>query len=150
MYGPTERSVSQSLVFAPRNAAAVAWAATQGGWVGYLGDLNAEEQSTGIILAMLQKGTSSWPAAAAAAGAPTEQSSAAAESAAAAAGSGEGRARACRVCRVSADGDVVLMRCSRCRSKADMYCSRACQKADWGRHKQGCQPVSAQDRNSES
>lgn len=52
----------------------------------------------------------------------------------------------CSVCRVSAsstDDAVIkkLLKCGRCRTK--LYCSRACQKADWARHKLACRPAFA-------
>lgn len=67
-------------------------------------------------------------------------------SAAAAAAAGDDRAgtgsgQSCRVCGIKAGASVTLMRCSRCKAKTDWYCSRDCQKADWGRHKKGCTPA---------
>jgi hypothetical protein len=42
------------------------------------------------------------------------------------------------VCGSKAGGSVKLQRCSRCKSADDWYCSRDCQKKDWGRHKRNC------------
>lgn len=50
----------------------------------------------------------------------------------------------CRMCGarpmavVGSAQPAKLFKCSRCRSATDRYCSRACQKADWARHKHAC------------
>lgn len=61
LYTPGAESVTQSLVFAPTpvadtNEAAVALApCSGGGWVGYVGDVNGEEETSAVVLAMAQK-----------------------------------------------------------------------------------------------
>ncbi|PIL27060.1 hypothetical protein GSI_10199 [Ganoderma sinense ZZ0214-1] len=42
----------------------------------------------------------------------------------------------CRKCAKEEAGDLTLLRCSRC--KTTLYCSEACQKADWKAHKLQC------------
>lgn len=43
----------------------------------------------------------------------------------------------CRECGASkANGGGMLLRCGRCRKRT--YCSKQCQKADWGKHKRSC------------
>lgn len=42
----------------------------------------------------------------------------------------------CTSCELPATPGCTLSKCSRC--KAVIYCSRACQLADWTDHKQGC------------
>ncbi|KDQ08531.1 hypothetical protein BOTBODRAFT_191674 [Botryobasidium botryosum FD-172 SS1] len=58
VYGPTEQSITQSLVFAPEQItdfqeAPVVFAKVGKGYLGYNGDVNAEEGSTKVILAMM-------------------------------------------------------------------------------------------------
>jgi hypothetical protein len=58
IYSPTEESRVESLVFHPEkikgvNEAPVAFAKVGRGWVGYVGDVNNEEGSHTVILAML-------------------------------------------------------------------------------------------------
>lgn len=63
VFGPGEETWTQSMVWAPEHmghqpgVAAAAFAATQGGHVGYVGDVNWEEASGEIVLAMLQHST---------------------------------------------------------------------------------------------
>jgi hypothetical protein len=46
------------------------------------------------------------------------------------------------VCGARVEGEVTqLMRCSRCKGAADLYCSRTCFAADWPRHKKSCKPA---------
>jgi len=57
IYRPTEASVTQSHVFAPEyvddlSQAAVAYQKVGNGWLGYVGDVNSEEGSTAVIVAM--------------------------------------------------------------------------------------------------
>jgi hypothetical protein len=68
----------------------------------------------------------------------------AAATAAAAAGSSSSRA-GCRVCGATTrqDGNTKLHQCSRCKDKGCLYCSPACQKQDWPRHKQTCTPAAS-------
>jgi hypothetical protein len=60
VFGPGEGSYTQSLVWAPKHVghqpgvAAAAFAATQGGHVGYVGDVNGEPLTAVVVLAMLQ------------------------------------------------------------------------------------------------
>ena len=76
-----------------------------------------------------QECTHSQPAAAAA---PTEPTPAAAQ---------PNASEPNRSCRACAARDVSLKKCSVC--LAVRYCSAACQKADWRRHKGECQPAAA-------
>ncbi|THX85995.1 hypothetical protein D6D04_01652 [Aureobasidium pullulans] len=56
IYSPREDSMTQSRVFAPRAAdteqTPVAWVGIEKGWLGYVGDVNGEEGSDSVILAM--------------------------------------------------------------------------------------------------
>lgn len=57
VYLPTAESKLESLVFTAESIedheqTPVAWARVGEGWVGYVGDVNAEEESDGVILAM--------------------------------------------------------------------------------------------------
>lgn len=58
IYAPSEDSYTQSMVFAPESAdsnqAAVALGRASGGWVGYVGDVNGEEETSDIILTILK------------------------------------------------------------------------------------------------
>jgi hypothetical protein len=44
----------------------------------------------------------------------------------------------CFTCQKAADKDTVMKRCSKCRKA--YYCSVACQKKDWNKHKLECKP----------
>jgi MYND finger len=54
--------------------------------------------------------------------------------------------KVCIVCRKT-ESDCMsttgksLQKCSACSSSSERYCSRECQKIDWKRHKQTCQPA---------
>lgn len=59
LYAPNEQSRTQSMFFIPRGVnhswrTSVCWTKTvcQGGWLGYVGDVNCEKESTAIILSM--------------------------------------------------------------------------------------------------
>jgi hypothetical protein len=56
-YVATDRSVVESLVFPPGPVdlleTSVAFARLQNGWIGYVGDVNGEEETTAIVLKML-------------------------------------------------------------------------------------------------
>ncbi|KAF8459877.1 hypothetical protein BDZ91DRAFT_766669 [Kalaharituber pfeilii] len=56
IYRPTKDSVVQSLVFAPEKVdslqAAIAFGRVGRGWLGWVGDVNGEEETTKVILAM--------------------------------------------------------------------------------------------------
>eukprot|EP00775_Hariotina_reticulata_P001174 gene1174-biopygen2375 len=53
----------------------------------------------------------------------------------------DGSGCSCRSCGRKASGSVQLMRCGRCKSSVDWYCSQECQRRDWRRHKLQCRPV---------
>jgi hypothetical protein len=61
LYAPGSDSVTQSLVFAPRSVAGAEEAAvalapvSSGSWVGYVGDVNGEQHTSAILLAMVQQ-----------------------------------------------------------------------------------------------
>jgi hypothetical protein len=59
VYAPTDDSRIQSHVFAPTkitnlSAAPVVYTQIGSGFLGYIGDVNAEEETTSVILAMLR------------------------------------------------------------------------------------------------
>jgi hypothetical protein len=58
---------------------------------------------------------------------------------------GSGSRSGCRVCGATTrqDGKTKLLQCSRCKDKGCLYCSAACQKQDWPRHKQTCVPAAS-------
>ncbi|KAF8535384.1 hypothetical protein BDD12DRAFT_855523 [Trichophaea hybrida] len=114
IYHPTGASNTQSLVFSSQpvkdlSQAAVAYQKVGNGWLGYVGDVNSEKESTAVVMAMcgLVKGD------------------------------------ACYVCGEITSGEEKkpLLSCSRCHKAA--YCSQACQKKDWKRHKAVCRASTA-------
>lgn len=60
IYVPDERSATQSLVFASRGVdqsqSPVCWKKLGEGWLGYVGDVNGEDESTAVILTMCNLG----------------------------------------------------------------------------------------------
>jgi hypothetical protein len=56
VYTPTEDSRTASLVFAPSlSETPVTYTRVGSGFLGYIGDVNAEEETTGVSLAMLRQ-----------------------------------------------------------------------------------------------
>jgi hypothetical protein len=82
-------------------------------------------------------------AAAAAAGSATGTSSTPESSSNPGSSSNSSSNHACRVCGsvTRHDGNAKLLRCTICKDKGCLYCSPACQKQDWPRHKQTCVPA---------
>lgn len=144
VYTPDSSSVTQSMVFAPHAAAhdqaAVAFgpAGLPGstGYVGYAGDVNGEEETSTIVLAMAQwahRHVRDVAGASTTANDAVVGSSSSSNSGAAAASDHE-----CAECGKS---PVHLMRCSQC--KAVYYCSKECQRQGWkAGHKALCKPCS--------
>lgn len=60
VYIPDERSRTQSMVFSSevvdQTQSPVCWAKVEKGWLGYVGDVNCEEESTAVTLAMCNVG----------------------------------------------------------------------------------------------
>jgi hypothetical protein len=54
-----------------------------------------------------------------------------------------GSKHCCHVCGSTTrhDGKAKLLKCTVCKDKDCLYCSPACQKQDWSRHKQTCTPA---------
>jgi hypothetical protein len=57
VYGSTSQSLTQSMVFAPSpvdlSEAPVVYTRVEQGFLGYIGDVNGEDESTNVILSML-------------------------------------------------------------------------------------------------
>ncbi|KAI4216994.1 MAG: hypothetical protein LQ349_009084 [Xanthoria aureola] len=125
VYVPLEQSRTESRVFPPtavdQEQTPAAFSQYGSGWIGYIGDVNNEEGSRSLLMALLDLATST-DTSAASKGRSSNSSSTITTS----------PIIGCSIC-----GQLTpMMKCGRCHTTR--YCSTDCQKADWKEHKIYC------------
>lgn len=146
VYVPHEQSRTQSRVFAPtavdQGQTPAAFSKHGSGWIGYIGDVNNEEGSRSLVMALLGKsnprrsGTTVTPICILTSSdlATSTDTSAASKRRSSSSSSTMTTSHniGCSIC-----GQLTpVMQCSRCHTT--QYCSTDCQKADWKEHKIYC------------
>ncbi len=153
VYVPLEQSRTQSMVFPPspvdQEETPAVFSKHGSGWIGYIGDVNNEQGSRALVMALLGKPVH-WPSIIMMLTRPDLATSTKARAAgisssqdfmsSSAGGREISTNTECSVCGQS----TPVKKCSRCHTT--QYCSADCQKADWKDHKPYCgmpTPVSA-------
>lgn len=146
VYVATPNSRVESLVFGPtpvdctNDEAPVTFTQVGQGYVGYVGDVNAEEATTDVVLSMCNFASAQRTPP----GDPAVSPSGSTHEQALISTQRQGKPAVCcepSCDRAKADG-FSLKRCTGCH--VARYCSRECQKKHWQEHKQVCKAPSGQ------